>query len=147
MCSSNFMNEMEAAGKRLRGALQTLVSITTHRLYGDSYLESAACLSMRALRCSFSCWTFVRFSSNLTFLSFWGEKKQNGIRTVEDKLFPSAAHLTSFSSSINFFSCWWSCWFLISRTTLRLSNSCSRYSVWESLCGEKPRESGDQGFR
>lgn len=24
------MNEMEAAGKRLRGALQTLVSITTH---------------------------------------------------------------------------------------------------------------------
>lgn len=30
VCSSNFMNEMEAAGKWLRGALQTLVSITTH---------------------------------------------------------------------------------------------------------------------
>lgn len=40
----------------------------------NSYLDSAACLSMRAFRSSFSCWTFLRLSSNITFLSFWKEK-------------------------------------------------------------------------
>lgn len=45
--------------------------------------------------------------------------------------------LTSLSSSIIFFSCWWSCLFFISSTTLRLSSSCSRYRVWESFCRDK----------
>lgn len=51
--------------------------------------------------------------------------------------FSSASVLTSLSISIIFFSCWWSCLFLISSTTLRLSSSCSRYRVWESFCGDK----------
>lgn len=38
------------------------------------YLDKAACLSIRALRSSFSCWTFLRFSSNLTFFSVWSKK-------------------------------------------------------------------------
>lgn len=41
--------------------------------------------------------------------------------------------LTSFSICISFWSCWWSCWILMSRTTLRLSNSCSRYKVCGSF--------------
>lgn len=49
----------------------------------------------------------------------------------------SAPGLTSLSISISFFSCWWSCLFLISSTTLRLSSSCSRYRVWESFCRDK----------
>lgn len=53
------------------------------------------------------------------------------------QLFSSATVLTSLSSSISFFSCWWSCLFLISRTTLRLSSSCSRYRVCESFCRDE----------
>lgn len=49
----------------------------THGFYHlvKSYLDSAACLSMRALRSSFSCWTFLRFSSNFPFFSIWVKKK------------------------------------------------------------------------
>lgn len=44
---------------------------------------------------------------------------------------------TSLSISMSFFSFWCSCLVLISSTTLRLSSSCSRYSVWESFYKNK----------
>lgn len=45
--------------------------------------------------------------------------------------------LTSFSNSISFFSCWWSCSVFMSKTTLRLSSSCSKYRMCESFCTAK----------
>lgn len=56
----------------------------------------------------------------------------------------SILRLTSLSISMSFFSCWCSCWILISSTTLRLSSSCSRYRVWGSFCGW--REGNCLGF-
>lgn len=115
-----------------------------------THLDSAACLSMRALRSSFSCWTFFRLSSNFTFLSFWIEKKKEELSIyhsfcsiacfVAQQICSSATVLTSLSSSISFFSCWWSCLFLISRTTLRLCSSCSRYRVCVSFCKDECKD-------
>lgn len=59
----------------------------------NRYLDSAACLSMRALRSSFSCWIFLRLSSNLTFLSFCEGKGIHSTPLSDSCIFSHAALL------------------------------------------------------
>lgn len=134
-CSGSFTKEPKAAGKELRRKLQTLVSIATHMFIMRVWPRQCSMPVHAGFEVLVLLLDLRKALIQLhIFVSLEGEQTKRNEDNWGSSCFPTAPHLTSFSSSINFFSCWWSCWFLISTTTLRLSNSCSRYKVWESLC-------------